>query len=296
MVCEMENKNNTGTLYICATPIGNLQDTSLRLLNTLRTVDIIISEDTRTTKKLLSKFEIRDVRTESYHDNTAEKKSEEIIKDLEKGLSIAIVSESGMPLISDPGFKLVRSCIDRKIKLTVIPGPNAALSALVLSGISVDNFLFIGFLPKTKIKIKKKLEDIKYLPYTIIFYESPNRVLELLKIIGEIFGEREICLARELTKIYEECIRGTADEIIEILDKRYLKNQKIKGEIVLVVSGFKIIKAQEFDEIIIKKELNAYFKKGLTKKEAFSAVMAKYSISRKEIYDISIKLNNFKIN
>ena len=293
---KMENKNNTGTLYICATPIGNLQDTSLRLLDTLKAVDIIISEDTRTTKKLLSKFDIRDVKIESYHDNTTEKKSEDIIKNLEKGLNIAIVSESGMPLISDPGFKLVRSCIEKKINLTVIPGPNAALSALVLSGISVDNFLFIGFMPKTSIKIKNKLEEIKNLPYTIIFYESPNRILELLKIIKEVFGEREICLARELTKIYEECIRGGTSEVIEILDKRSLKGVKIKGEIVLVISGFKVKKAEEFDESIIKKELNAFAKKGLTKKEAFKAVMAKYDISRKEIYDISIKLNSFKIN
>ncbi|MHB1376975.1 MAG: 16S rRNA (cytidine(1402)-2'-O)-methyltransferase [Candidatus Humimicrobiaceae bacterium] len=292
----MENKDNTGTLYICATPIGNLQDTSFRLLDTLRVVDIIISEDTRTTKKLLLKFDIRDVKIESYHDNTTEKKSEEIIKSLEKGLSIAIVSESGMPLISDPGFKLVRSCIERKINLTVIPGPNAALTALVLSGISVDNFLFIGFLPKTNIKIKKKLEELKSIPYTIIFYESPNRILELLKTIKEVFGEREICLARELTKIYEECIRGETSEVLEIIDKRSSKGLKLKGEIVLVVSGFKVKKAEEFDEGIIKKELNAYFKKGLTKKEAFKAVMAEYNISRKEIYDISIKLNNFKIN
>ena len=119
-----------------------------------------------------------------------------------------------MPIISDPGFKLVRSCIEKKINLTVIPGPNAALSALVLSGISVDNFLFIGFMPKTSIKIKNKLEEIKNLPYTIIFYESPNRILELLKIIKEVFGEREICLARELTKIYEECIRGGTSDVI----------------------------------------------------------------------------------
>ena len=292
----IENKNNTGTLYVCATPIGNLQDSSFRLLDTLRAVDIIISEDTRTTKKLLLKFDIKDVKIESYHDNTTEKKSEEIIKNLEKGQNIAIVSESGMPLISDPGFKLVRSCIERKINLTVIPGPNAALTALVLSGISVDNFLFIGFLPKTSIKIKRRLEEIKNIPYAIIFYESPNRILELLEKIKEVFGEREICLARELTKIYEECIRGETSQVIEILHKRTLRGLKIKGEIVLVVSGFKIKKEEEFDDNIIKKELNAYFKKGLTKKEAFKAVMSEYKISRKEIYDISTKLNNFKIN
>jgi len=151
-------------------------------------------------------------------------------------------------------------------------------------------------MPKTSIKIKNKLEDLKNLPYTIIFYESPNRIVELLKIIKEVFGDRDICLARELTKIYEECIRGSIGEVIELLEKRILNGLKIKGEIVLVVSGFKIKKADEFDVNIIKKELNACFKKGLTKKEAFKIIMAKYDISRREIYDISIKLNNFKIN
>jgi len=290
------NKKSTGTLYICATPIGNLGDASFRLLDTFRTVDIIFSEDTRTTKKMLLKYGILDIKIESYHDNTSEKKSEEIMKKLEKGLNIALVSESGMPLISDPGFKLIRSCIERGIDITVIPGPNAALAALVLSGIPVDNFLFIGFLPKTSIKINKKLQDLKNLPYTIIFYESPNRIAELLKIIKEVFGDRDICLARELTKIYEECIRGSISKVLDKLEERSLKGHKIKGEIVLVVSGFKVIKADEFDEITIKKELNACFKKGLTKKEAFKVVMAKYDINRREIYDISIKLNNFKIN
>jgi len=292
----MENKKNTGTLYICATPIGNLGDASFRLLDTFRTVDIIISEDTRTTKKMLLKYDIRDVKIESYHDNTTEKKSEEIIQKLEKGLNVAIVSESGMPLISDPGFKLIRSCIEREINLTVIPGPNAALTALVLSGIPVENFLFIGFLPKTAVKIKKKLEDLKNLPYTIIFYESPNRIIELLKIIKEVFGDRDICLARELTKIYEECIRGRTGEVMEILEKRISKGLKVKGEIVLVVSGFKVKKSDEFEEGTIKNELSACFKKGLTKKEAFKYIMSKYDISRREIYDISIKLKNFKIN
>jgi len=290
------NKKSTGTLYICATPIGNLGDASFRLLDTFRAVDIIFSEDTRTTKKMLLKYDILDIKIESYHDNTSEKKSEEIMQKLGKGLNIALVSESGMPLISDPGFKLIRSCIERGIDTTVIPGPNAALAALVLSGISVDNFLFIGFLPKTSIKINKKLQDLKSLPYTIIFYESPNRIVELLKIIKDVFGDREICLARELTKIYEECIRGSISKVLEKLEERSLKGHKIKGEIVLVVSGFKVKKADEFDENTIKKELNACFKKGLTKKEAFKVVMAKYDISRREIYDISIKLNNFKIN
>jgi 16S rRNA (cytidine1402-2'-O)-methyltransferase len=288
----MENKQNTGTLYICSTPIGNLQDASLRLLDTLKKADIIIAEDTRTTKKLLLKFDIRDSQVESYHDNTAEKKSWEIINSLESGLNIAIVSESGTPLISDPGFKLVRSCIERNINVGVIPGPSAALAALVLSGLPVENFLFAGFLPKTSVKLKKKLKEMKDLPYTIILYESPNRIIDLLEAIKEVLGEREVCLARELTKIYEECIRGGASEVIEVLNERIKKNLKIKGEIVLVVSGFKAVKSAAFDEATIKKGLASLLKKGVDRKEAFRELMAKYEISRKEIYDIYIKLNN----
>lgn len=289
----MRKEKDTGTLFICATPIGNLQDVSFRLIETLKSVDLIISEDTRTTKKLLSRYDIKNAKIESYHDNTTEKKVEEIIRNLEGGLDIAIVSESGMPLISDPGFKLARSCIEAGINLTVIPGPNAALSALVLSGLPVDNFLFIGFLPKTSIKIKKKLEELKTLPYTMIFYESPNRIEELLRVLKEVLGERDICLARELTKIYEECIRDRTSEVLQVIKERTQKGAKLKGEIVLVVSGFEVKKAEEFNEDTIKNELSALIKRGLTKKEAFKAIMARYEISRRDLYNISIKLNRF---
>jgi 16S rRNA (cytidine1402-2'-O)-methyltransferase len=284
---------NSGTLYICGTPIGNLNDASFRLIETLKKADLIISEDTRTTKKLLFRYEIKSAKVESYHDNTEEKKVNEIIKKLESGLNIAMVSESGMPLISDPGFKIVKICQEKGINLTVIPGPNAAISALVLSGLPVDNFLFIGFLPKTGIKIRKKLEELKTFPYTMIFYESPNRIEELLEILKEVFGERQICLARELTKIYEECIRGSISEVIQILKERSRKGSKIKGEIVLCVSGLNIKKTEGFDESVIKSELSSLIKQGLNKKDIFKIIMNKYKINRHDLYNIFIKLNKF---
>jgi len=286
-------KENTGTLYICATPIGNLQDVSFRLIETLKKADLIISEDTRTTKKLLSRYDIKKADLESYHDNTTEKKTEEIVQKLKVGLDVAIVSESGMPLISDPGFKLTKRCIEENINLSTIPGPNAALSALVLSGLPVDNFLFAGFLPKSSTKIKNKLEEMKNLPYTIILYESPNRIEKLLKSISEVFGERDICLAREITKIFEECIRGKTGEVLHIVKERAQKNLQLKGEIVLVISGCEVKKSGEFTENTIKNELAALLKKGLSKKEAFKNIMAKYEISRRDLYNISIKLNRF---
>lgn len=289
----MGKEKGKGILYICATPIGNLQDVSFRLIDTLNNADLIIAEDTRTIKKLLSRYEIKKSEVESYHDNTTVKKTEEIIRKLKEGLNVVLVSESGIPLISDPGFKLTKRCIEENINLSTIPGPNAALSALVLSGLPVDNFLFVGFLPKTNMKIKRKLEEIKDLPYTVIFYESPNRIEKLLELIKEILGERYVCLAREITKIFEECIRGKTGEVLQIIKEREQKGLRLKGEIVLVVSGMEVKKEEKFTEDIIKKELSALLKKGINKKDAFKNIMTKYEISRRDLYNISIKLNRF---
>ncbi|MDD5660239.1 MAG: 16S rRNA (cytidine(1402)-2'-O)-methyltransferase [Actinomycetota bacterium] len=286
-------KEKKGVLYICATPIGNLQDASFRLVDVLNNADLIIAEDTRTTKKLLSKYEIRGYKIESYHDNTAEKKTQDIIQKLKSGLDVALVSESGVPLISDPGFKLIKRCIEENIDLSPIPGPNAALSALVISGLPVDNFLFVGFLPKTDIKIKNKLEEIKNLPYTIIFYESPNRTGNLLGLMRKVLGDRDMCLAREITKVFEECLRGKISEVLQTIEEREKKGLKLKGEIVLVVSGQETRKIKNFNEDAIKKELDILLKRGIVKKEAFKDIMKRYEISRRKLYDISIKLNRF---
>jgi len=281
-----------GKLFICATPIGNLNDVSFRLLETLKTVDLIISEDTRTIKKLLSKFKINYQNSciESYHDNSGEQKEKQIIEKLKSGLNVALVSESGMPLISDPGYRIVRKCIDEGISITVIPGPNAALCALVASGLAVDNFLFIGFLPKSEEKLKNKLKDLKNIPFTMIFYESPNRIKRLLGIILEIFGDRDACVAREITKVYEEYIRGKVTYILNELDNREKAGNKLKGEVVLVLDGLKGLKKKDFSEGEIKEKLEELLEKKVTRKEAFKNILLKYEIDRKNLYDIYIKI------
>jgi 16S rRNA (cytidine1402-2'-O)-methyltransferase len=285
-----EINSNKGKLFICATPIGNLDDVSFRLLETLRNADIIISEDTRTTRKLLTRFEIKKHELQSYHDNSSLHKSEYIIENLKRGKKVAMVSESGTPLISDPGYKIVKRCIDEKIPITVIPGPNAAISALTASGLAVDKFLFIGFLPKQQQKMKSELKSLKELPFTIIFYESPNRLLKLLKEILEVMGDRNACIAREITKIYEEFIRGKISWLIEYLKQKEGSNQALKGEIVLLVEGKMQSKIKQYEEGQIKDFLSELVEKGFERKEAFKKIMEKYDIDKKTLYDIYTRI------
>ncbi len=242
---EVEEK---GMLFICGTPIGNLNDVSFRLLEVLQSVDYILAEDTRKIRKILSKYEIKKFKNQllSYNDYSSFKKNEFILKNIKLGKNIALVSEAGMPAIQDPGYKIIKECIENYIKLTVIPGPNAALSALILSGFETDNFLFIGFLPKSESKRRKKLKELKELPYTLIFYESPFRAFNLLKMLLDEFGDRNCCLARELTKIYEEVLRGKISELIELLTRQVKKVDKkgksilvLRGEVTIVVEGKK---------------------------------------------------------
>jgi len=285
----MENQNKKGILFICATPIGNMEDASFRLIDTLKSVDIIAAEDTRTARKLLSKFNISYKNLESYHDNTSEKKESEIIFAIENGQSAALISESGMPLVSDPGFKLVKKCIEKDISVTVVPGPNAALSALVISGLPVDSFLFLGFLPKTKQKLKKKLLSLKDITFTTVYYESGRRVVDLLAAILEVMGDRECCLAREITKIFEETLRGRVSSILATLKDRKAAGKNLKGEIVIVLDGLKSQARGEVSEKILEAELKKIILQGLSKKEASKILSEKYDISSREIYNIAVK-------
>jgi len=215
-------------LYIVSTPIGNLQDITLRAIEILKNAEIIACEDTRKTGLLLQNLKIpRKGKLISYYEENEAKRIPQIINELKNGKNVALVSNAGTPTISDPGFKLIRECITQDIKVIPIPGPSALLSALVVSGLPTDKFLFLGYLPKKYFKRKKLFEKIKKLPFscTLIFFESPKRIIKLLNEIELFFGDINMVLARELTKVFEEFLRGKPSELLKILKKNLPKGE-----------------------------------------------------------------------
>ena len=220
-----------GILYIVSTPIGNLEDITLRAIRILKEVRLIGAEDTRRTKILLDAYGI-DTPLTSLHDRNELKKSVHLIARLNEGMDIAYVSDAGTPGISDPGYIFVKQAISESIRVVPVPGPVAAIAALNVSGLPMDSFVFFAFLPSRHGKRRQMLESIKEESKTMVFYESPNRLVAALQDINEILGDRQIAVSRELTKIYEETLRGTASEISESV-----QGKKIKGEITLVISG-----------------------------------------------------------
>ncbi len=226
----MTERSRSGTLFIVATPLGNLLDITIRAITTLREVDLIACEDTRVTRIIKNKYRIKTPLI-SYHKYNEKKRAKKIIEELKDGKNIALVSSSGTPTIQDPGNILVDMAIEEGIKVCPIPGPTALVSAISVSGFLKNGFIFLGFLPKKG--FRKILSPFISSTLPIVIYESPKRVLKTLRALKEIFGERRIIFARELTKVYEEVIRGEISEIIEILEKR----PSIKGELTLVVEG-----------------------------------------------------------
>lgn len=216
-------------LYVVSTPIGNLGDISFRAVSVLKDSDMIAAEDTRRTGTLLKKYDIKTAQT-SYNDFNKKAKTKHLLNLLNEGKSVALVSDSGTPGISDPGYFLINNCIENNIEIIPVPGANAAVSALVCSGFPTDCFAFYGFLPKKEGQKKKFLDELKQ-DKTVILYESPHRLVKTLKLMAEVMPQRKICIARELTKKFEEFIRGETKEVYE-----KLKNKKIKGEIVIVIS------------------------------------------------------------
>jgi len=215
-----------GKLYIIPTPIGNLKDITLRSLEVLKEVEYIFCEDTRRTKILLNHYQIKNKKLISYFAPKEEEKIPYLLEIL-KNHNAALVVDSGMPGISDPGYKLIKACLENNIEIEVLPGPSAFLTALVGSGLPLDKFLFLGFLPKKG--LKNYFEKLKDIEATIVFYESPKRILKTLTVMKEVFKEGKVVIAREISKIYEEYLRGELDEIIRILEKR-----KLKGEITII--------------------------------------------------------------
>ncbi|MFH1825777.1 MAG: 16S rRNA (cytidine(1402)-2'-O)-methyltransferase [bacterium] len=220
-----------GTLFVVATPIGNLEDITFRAVRILCEVDLIAAEDTRQTKILLTRYNINTPMT-SYHKFNINRKTEELMHLLQQGKNIGLVSDAGTPGISDPGYELVKAAAEAGIKVEPIPGPSAAITALAVSGLPTDKFVFEGFLPKKPGKKRKALESLRNDPRTVIIYESPYRLIKTLGDIRTVLGERQVVVGRELTKKFEEIVRGNAGEVME-----KFKDRKVKGEVVVVVSG-----------------------------------------------------------
>lgn len=222
-----------GRLYICPTPIGNLEDITLRTIRVLREVDLIIAEDTRRSRILLQRYNIETPFTRSYYQGVEEERAEEVIELLEEGKDVALISDAGTPLISDPGYPLVRLALERGIEVVALPGPTALIPALIVSGFPPDRFAFDGMLPRRQGRLRRYLEGLQTEPRTVIVYESPHRILKTLTVMAEVLPEREVVICRELTKLHEEVLRGRPAELLETLKQR----ERVKGELVLVLRG-----------------------------------------------------------
>ncbi|HAM50824.1 MAG TPA: 16S rRNA (cytidine(1402)-2'-O)-methyltransferase [Nitrospiraceae bacterium] len=269
-----------GTLYIVSTPIGNLEDITLRALRVLKEVDVIAAEDTRHSSKLLHHYGISKPLL-SYWGEKEKVKSEEVLNRLLAGQSVALISDAGTPGISDPGSVLIGSAIKEGISVISVPGPSAMIAAISLSGLHANEFTFIGFLPPKKAQRQKTLLELKTEKRTLIFYEAPHRVLETMEDLLEIFGERRAALIKELTKLHEEVLRGNLAEIVNMMGEK-----TIAGEYVIAVEGKKE-GSLSFDEAL--DEVKMLMKKGKGRKEAVRAVSEQYGLSKKELYDRSLQ-------
>ena len=261
-------------LYLIPTPIGNLDDITIRSLNLLKDVDVVLCEDTRVTGSLLKKYDIKK-RLISCHEYNEDKIKYEVVEMLKEGKKIGLVTDQGSPIISDPGYRVVEEVIKNNLNVIGLPGATAFVPALIASGISPSKFLFYGFLNSKSSKQKQELMSLKFLPYTIIFYEAPHRIKETLENMLEVIGNRKICLARELSKVYEELYRGTINEVLKDIDN-------IKGEIVLIVEGN--TETVDYNSLDILEHINIYLEDGMDEKDAIKKVAKERNVAKSIIY------------
>ena len=281
----------TGTLFLCATPIGNLNDITARVLDTLREVDLIAAEDTRNSIKLLNYFQIKTPMT-SYHEYNKFEKAEQIIQWLKSGKNIALITDAGTPAISDPGEVLVARCIEEGLHVTSLPGCCACITALTLSGLSTRRFCFEGFLPTDKKEKKMTLGELERETRTIILYEAPHHLKRTLQELYETLGERRITLCRELTKKFETVFSTTLEEALT-----YYNENEPKGEYVLVLEGLNrqsliLDKQEEWSRLSIEEHMQVYIDQGIDKKEAMKKVAADRGISKRTVYQNLLKNQN----
>jgi len=265
-----------GTLYVVATPLGNLEDITFRAVRVLREVDVIACEDTRRTVKLLNRFEIRTPMA-VFHDYNKARAGAGLLRRLREGLNVALVSDAGTPAISDPGYELVRDAVAGGIHVEVIPGPSALISALVVSGLPTDHFAFEGFLPNRPVRRRKALAALAHETRTMIFYESPQRVAAFLADASEALGDRRACVVRELTKVHEEILRGTLPGLAEEIAGR----ESVLGEITVVVAGASKTVELSVEEIVRAALSDA----GGSSRDLAKEIAERTGLSRKEVYE-----------
>ena len=269
-----------GILYIVATPIGNLEDITLRALRVLKEVDVVAAEDTRHTQILLSRHDIHTPLT-SYHEHNEQTKAQELVTRLARGQNVALVSDAGTPAISDPGFRLVVQAIRAGVRIIPIPGASALTAVLSASGLPTDRFVFEGFLPAKKSQRREKLQTLRDETRTLIFYEAPHRLKEALDDIHQLLGNREAVLAREVSKIHEEFLRGPVSELV-----RALGSGEMRGEVTLIISGSS--GAPDVSEDRLKAEIRELKGKGLRVKEIAEVLGEKFGYPKKEIYRLAL--------
>jgi 16S rRNA (cytidine1402-2'-O)-methyltransferase len=279
---------DTGTLYLVATPVGNLEDITLRAIRILGEVDIIAAEDTRRTLKLLNHFNIKKPLV-SYYEYNKHDKGKYLMLQLKSGKNIALVSDAGTPGISDPGEDLVRLAVENGINVTMAPGPAAVIEGIVLSGLPTGRFAFEGFLSMDKRMRKERLNSIKEETRTMVFYEAPHKLINTLKDMHDTLGNRRIALARELTKKFEEVLRCTLEDAIKMYE-----DKQPKGEYVLVIEGMNEEELGEsrriaWNQLSLEEHMNLYMEKGFSKKDAIKKVAKERGISKREVYTSSIK-------
>ncbi|PKQ20435.1 MAG: 16S rRNA (cytidine(1402)-2'-O)-methyltransferase [Actinobacteria bacterium HGW-Actinobacteria-6] len=274
--------SDTGRLLVCATPIGNLGDVTLRVLDALRDAHVIVAEDTRVTRKLLARYDIH-TPLERYDEATAEARTPELVERIAGGASVALVSDAGTPGISDPGERLVDACISAGLHVDVLPGASAIITALVSSGLPTRAFYFGGFLPRKAGEIRRTLDSLAALEATLIFYESPRRAAASLAIVAEAFPGRAAAMARELTKIHEEIARDNTQALVAALAGR-----ELKGEVVLLIGPPCADEAPVTDERAVRSAVALHLSEGMTRKDAVKRVAADLGVARNEVYRLAL--------
>ena len=266
--------DNSPSLYLIPAPVGNMEDITLRAIHTLEMVDFLLCEDTRVTSELLHKLNIKKKLIHS-DDHNEDSLKEMVLSKLQEGNNIGLVTDRGTPIISDPGYKIVEYVTSHGFNVISLPGPTAFVPALTMSGINPAPFLFYGFLNSKDSKRKKELETLKKLPYTIILYEAPHRIQDMLTSLFEVFGNRKIALCREISKKYEEAIRGTITDVLEVVDS-------IKGEMVVVVEGN--LEQEDYSSMTILEHIRLYLEDGMSEKEAIKKVAVERDIPKSVVY------------